>query len=117
MGSFDIVFYLGVLYHMQEPLTALKRLAMVTQHLAIIETQAIYLQQHENLGIMEFYESNELNNDPSNWFAPNLLGVTKMLRAAGFRDIKVTSPYPPVLPADVPKGTPIRYRLVVQALK
>jgi len=41
LGTFDIVLYLGVLYHMPEPLTALRRVRAVTRDVAVIETVAV----------------------------------------------------------------------------
>ncbi|MBL8026565.1 MAG: DUF1698 domain-containing protein [Fibrobacteres bacterium] len=95
LGTWDVVFFLGVLYHLQNPLEGLKRLALITRELAVIETQGIYINSLEQKGLFEFYEADELNNDSSNWFAPNLLGLQKACRAAGFREVQVSSPYPP----------------------
>jgi tRNA (mo5U34)-methyltransferase len=90
LGSFDIVFYLGGLYHMQNPLEILRRLALVTRSLAIIETAGIELPGALDKGaFFEFYETNELHGDASNWWAPNGTGLIKMCRAAGFREAKV----------------------------
>lgn len=41
LGKFDVVLYLGVLYHMENPLSALRRLRSVTKEIAIIETEAV----------------------------------------------------------------------------
>ena len=41
VGTFDVVLYLGVLYHMKEPLRCLERLRGVTREVAVIETAAI----------------------------------------------------------------------------
>ena len=114
IGSFDVVFFLGVLYHLEDPFSALKRLSLLTREVAIVETAAIYVPGHENKALFEFYESNELAADVGNWWAPNLKGLTKMCRAAGFRD---------VIPVDVPDIQPgenaeydiIPCRLTVQA--
>lgn len=38
-----------------------------------------------NSPIMQFYPGDELNQDPSNWFAPNVTCVEAMLRTCGFR--------------------------------
>jgi tRNA (mo5U34)-methyltransferase len=114
IGQFDITFFLGVLYHLEEPFQALRRLSLLTREVAVIETAAIYVPTHENMGLFEFYESNELGADVGNWFAPNLTGLTKACRAAGFKDIKVTSAYPPI-PAT--NNEEFRYRLTVQAFK
>ncbi len=84
LGTFDVVLYLGVLYHIQNPLDALKRLARVTNGVAIIETSAISLPFTRNTPVCEFFESDELNNDSSNWWAPNRSALEGMCRAAGF---------------------------------
>lgn len=38
VGEFDIVLFLGVLYHMRHPLLALERVASVTREILIVET-------------------------------------------------------------------------------
>ena len=47
LGAFDVVLYLGVLYHMKEPLTCLERLRAVTKEVAVIETEAVHLQARQ----------------------------------------------------------------------
>jgi len=81
-GQFDIVLFLGVLYHLKEPFSALERMAAVTKKLLIVETVVDLL----NVGrpAMAFYPTTELNGDPTNWWAPNLACLTQMLRACGF---------------------------------
>jgi tRNA (mo5U34)-methyltransferase len=85
LGRFDVVLYLGVLYHVHNPFEALKRLATVTGEVAIIETEAIVIPGYEDRAFCEFYETNELNNDVSNWWVPTEKAVLGMCRAAGFR--------------------------------
>jgi tRNA (mo5U34)-methyltransferase len=112
VGSHDIVLFLGVLYHVQEPLKALRRVALWTREVAVIETAGIFVPGQEHLALLEFYESDELNGDVSNWWAPNLLGLTKLCRAAGFREVR------PVAWRQEDKGGAIeRLRLTVHALK
>ena len=86
VGQFDVVLFLGVLYHLKEPFAALERMASVTKKTLIVETVVDLL----NIGTpaMAFYPSSELNADPTNWWAPNLECLTGMLRACGFRDIQ-----------------------------
>jgi len=94
LGTFDITLYLGVLYHMQDPFGCLKRLARVTRELAVIETAAVCVPGFEDRALCEFYESNELNADVSNWWAPSLTALLAMCRAAGFSRVEATSPEP-----------------------
>jgi tRNA (mo5U34)-methyltransferase len=114
LGTFDVVLYLGVLYHMREPLLALERLARVTRELLVIETEAVAVPGFEHHAFCEFFESNELNADVSNWWAPNRRAVAAMCRAAGFQRVESRND---------PRARPPthdalhRYRLVVRAWK
>ena len=116
VGQFDIVFFLGVLYHLEEPFHALKRLSLLTRELAVIETSAVFVPAVEDVGLFEFYEVDELGHDVGNWFAPNVTGLAKACRAAGFRNVEVTSAYPPV-PNSTANEEIYRYRLTVHAYK
>jgi tRNA (mo5U34)-methyltransferase len=91
LGQFDIVLYLGVLYHMENPLGSLQRLARLTANLAVIETHAVAIPGYEHLELCEFYSSNQLNGDVSNWWGPNLKALEGMCRAAGFSRVQVVS--------------------------
>jgi tRNA (mo5U34)-methyltransferase len=113
LGTFDVVLYLGVLYHMENPMHALRQLSAVTHGMAIIETEAVVLPDWEHEAIWRFFPGAELNNDPSNWWAPNLSALGGALNAAGFQrvDVKVG---PPTAPGD---GGPQHYRAIVHAFK
>ncbi len=84
LGSFDVVLYLGVLYHMRHPLLALERVAQVTRGVALIETQAESFRGTERLPICRFVEGDELNHDPTNWWTFNGAALLSLCRAAGF---------------------------------
>jgi tRNA (mo5U34)-methyltransferase len=111
LGTYDVVFFLGVLYHMRHPLLSLQRLAAVTREIAIIETAAIEAPGAADIALCEFYETTELNGDPSNWWAPNRKALAGMCRAAGFRQVEIVTP-----PPQVQDGV-LRYRLCAHALK
>ena len=87
-GSFDIVLFLGVLYHMRHPLLALERVASVTGDLLILETHIERLPLRR--AAAAFYPSTELNDDPTNWWGPNVRAVEAMLRDVGFRQVELT---------------------------
>jgi tRNA (mo5U34)-methyltransferase len=86
-GSFDVVFFLGVLYHLRHPLLALERMAEVTDELLIVETHADML--FTKRPAIAFYETTELNGDETNWCGPNLAALEGMLRAAGFKRVEL----------------------------
>ncbi len=90
-GLFDIVFFFGVYYHLKSPLLALERIASVTREYAIIESHIEGSQCAEGNGFSRFYEFNELNNDPSNWWGPNIPCLLQTTRAAGFPRVELVS--------------------------
>ena len=89
LGTFDVVLFLGVLYHMENPLGSLRRVASLSNDVAIIETHAIVVPGYEHLDLCEFYSSNQLGGDVSNWWGPNLKALEGMCRAAGFARVEV----------------------------
>jgi len=108
LGSFDVVLYLGVLYHMKEPLTCLERLRSVTSGVAVIETQAVHLQHYEEGKLIQFYGAGELNHDFGNWYIPTMDGLHSLCRAAGFSSVRtIQGPPPP----SAPEPESIRTRL------
>ena len=90
IGTFDVVFFLGVLYHLPNPLLALERVASVSRGLLILETVV------DMVGIgrpaAAFYPDKELNNDPTNWWGPNHAAVQGMLTSVGFSRVDVITP-------------------------
>ncbi|MBA2671021.1 MAG: DUF1698 domain-containing protein [Gemmatimonadetes bacterium] len=89
LGQFDVVFFLGSLYHMMNPVEAMLRVSAVTNGTAIIETEAVAFPGFEDRAVCEFFPADELNGDSSNWWAPNEKALVGMCRAAGFREIRV----------------------------
>ena len=92
LGMFDVVLLLGVLYHLRHPLLALERVSSVARNLLILETVV------DMVGIrraaMAFYPHNELNNDPTNWWGPNIAAVRGMLGTVGFQEIRTVGEPP-----------------------
>jgi tRNA (mo5U34)-methyltransferase len=87
VGVFDVVLFSGVLYHLRHPLLALERLATVTGELLIVETE-VDLVGHGRPA-MAFYPADELNHDPTNWWAPNPSALLAMMRDVGFTRLQV----------------------------
>lgn len=97
--TFDVVLFLGVLYHLRYPLLALDIVAAKVRHTLVFQTLTMpgdeVTDTPADLGIderdamreegwpkMAFIERS-LANDPTNWWAPNRACVEAMLRAAG----------------------------------
>jgi tRNA (mo5U34)-methyltransferase len=85
VGMFDIVLFLGLLYHMKHPMLALERAASVTRRLLIVET---VIDLHLPGRALAFYPGSELGRDDTNWFGPTPAAVEAMLRAVGFSRVK-----------------------------
>ena len=88
VGTFDVVLFLGVLYHLRDPLGVLERVASVTAPggLCVMETFVDLL--HVRQPAAAFYPFDELNGDPTNWFGFNPAGAEAALRAVGFSRVE-----------------------------
>ena len=88
LGKFDIVFYLGVLYHVRHPLLSLEMVCALTDEIAIVDsfvTDPDNWREHaDEIPSMEFYELDELGNQFGNWVGPSVSCLLAMCRAAGF---------------------------------
>lgn len=87
VGTFDLVLFLGVLYHMQHPLLALERIASVTSRQLILETGTDMTWFRKPL--LAYYPGDEAVGDETNWCGPNPAAVIAMLRTVGFKEVKV----------------------------
>jgi len=90
IGTFDVVLFLGVLYHMRHPLLALEKVAAVTKGLLVLETKVDMLTTRHPA--VAYYPGMELNNDPTNWWGPNPAALIAMLRAVGFNRVELVDP-------------------------
>jgi tRNA (mo5U34)-methyltransferase len=84
LGTLDVVLFLGVLYHLEDPFQAMRRLFEVTSGLCIVESTCIVTPGMEDHQMWEFSEGAELGDDPSNWWAGNGAVLEGLSRAAGF---------------------------------
>lgn len=100
--KFDLVIFMGVLYHLRHPLLALD---LIHEHVAADMLLFQCMQRgsdkapelEENYDFAEwavfdrpeypklFFVEQRYANDPTNWFIPNRAAVETMLRSAGFR--------------------------------
>jgi len=98
--TFDLVWFMGVLYHLRYPLLALDIVTRKTKRLLMLQTLTMpgdeVIQAPENLPIkdrtkmlekgwpqMAFIER-QLEGDATNWWAPNHACVEAMIRSCGF---------------------------------
>jgi len=92
LGTFEVVFFLGILYHLRHPLLALEIVCALTKEVAIVESFVIdgdTWKEHQNqIPSMEFYETTELGNQFDNWNGPTVACLLAMCRAAGFARVE-----------------------------
>jgi tRNA (mo5U34)-methyltransferase len=86
VGQFDVVLFLGVLYHLKHPLYVLERLAEITRERIVVDTHLDALNEARPAGI--FYPTDELAGDLSNWWGLNVPCVESMLKVSGFRKVE-----------------------------
>lgn len=86
---FDLVLYLGVLYHTRHPFYSLNKVASLTDDQLIIETLGVHLPSHEERPLWEFFNSDQVNTDKSTWWAPNEAGLRDVLSACGFARVEI----------------------------
>lgn len=131
LGTFVVVLYLGVLYHVRDPLGALERLRRVTREVAVIETEAVWVHGLEHEPLLAFSPGDEMGRrlDFGNWYAPNEAALLGMLRVAGFSrvemkvgpspevhpDIRPASRVDAVLGREVAKPRTVYYRIALWA--
>lgn len=103
LGDFDIVLFLGVLYHLRYPLLAVDRIRTICRGAVLIETHVVtdelLVRKPFNLigkmlllsrllkstPIWRQYRAYEAHpEDSSNWFGPNIQAVTESFDSAGF---------------------------------
>lgn len=90
VGQFDVVLFLGVLYHLRHPFLAIEKLRQVTRELLILETHVDLIGLRRPA--MALYPGSELNGDWSNWWGPNPAAVIGMLEQSGFTTARQVHP-------------------------
>jgi hypothetical protein len=92
IGRFDIVMFLGVLYHLKHPMLALEKVCELATDMVCVES---YVTDDgadpAAKPVMEFYESTELCGQFDNWVGPNTACLLAMCRSAGFARVQLES--------------------------
>ncbi|HVW84743.1 MAG TPA: DUF1698 domain-containing protein, partial [Bryobacteraceae bacterium] len=89
LGRFDIVLFLGVLYHLRHPLMGLEKVVELSSDMALIESFVIPSESRAVPAVMEFYERTELGGQIDNWCGPSPECLVAMCRSAGFAQIEL----------------------------
>ena len=83
-GTFDVVLFLGVLYHLRNPMLALDGVRSVTRPggLVFVETRVCTEPALAGLDVpvWRFYPGDALDGDETNKWAPNLAGLRSVVQ-------------------------------------
>jgi len=95
VGRFDIVLFMGVLYHLKHPLLALERVCALATDLAAVDSFVLREGQYPadvlRRPVLEFFETDEMGGQTDNWFGPSLPALLGMCRVAGFARVELRS--------------------------
>jgi tRNA (mo5U34)-methyltransferase len=92
IGYFDVVMFLGVLYHLKHPLLALEKVCELSTGMVCVESFVIDDGTDASAKpMMEFYETTELCGQFDNWVGPNVACLLAMCRSAGFARVQLES--------------------------
>src|SRR5207247_1759558 len=83
--SFDVVLNTGVIYHLQNPMEFLIKIARLTREMMYLESEVLIDPKYS--AYAWFIEGNYCE-DPSNWWVYGPRCVERMVRAAGFRHVE-----------------------------
>ncbi len=83
LGEFNIVLFLGVLYHLPDMIRALQMIRAVCRGTLFVETDSEN-EFCKDIAAARYYKGNTLAKDHTNFWAPNRLCVLDMLYDTGF---------------------------------
>jgi len=110
LGKFDYVLFLGLIYHLRHPYLAIDRIydVMNINSELVVESHIIdkgfvnkdkdwvelkdFNPELPQLALAQIYTNGNLGNDPTNAWAPTLVGLRVMLENSGFsvfRDLNI----------------------------
>lgn len=83
-GIFDVVFFLGVFYHLDHPLMALQKIAPLCKDTLFLDTHALVDDPSDGeIDIMRFFKDG-FGGDKTNRWVPNRRCLKSMLACVGF---------------------------------
>jgi tRNA (mo5U34)-methyltransferase len=90
LGTFDIVLFLGLLYHLPDPLGALRVVRNLARQRMYVETLVLdFGRELDELPLMRFFAGSSWAGDPTNYWGPNVRCVEEMLGETEFATRRV----------------------------
>ncbi|MCU1349271.1 MAG: hypothetical protein JWO56_2301 [Acidobacteria bacterium] len=85
LGTFDIVLFLGLLYHLPDPLGALRVVRSLARQRMYLETLVLdFGGEMDELPLMRFFAGSSWAGDPTNYWGPNVRCIEEMLGETEF---------------------------------
>lgn len=91
-GQFDVVLFLGVMYHLEDPIGVLRRVTECTRELLVLETESTL--NWLPFAAARVFPGAELNGDATNWYQYNERALRGLLREMGFGACTTVFRYP-----------------------
>lgn len=106
-GRFDVAFCFGILYHLENPVLGMQKLAAVTDKLIVVDTtlmrvpylNSLLRQPLWHMRVVPAVREDAKNISTSRWrkrehcqFSPNAVAVKELLRYVGFGDVTQVNP-------------------------
>jgi tRNA (mo5U34)-methyltransferase len=86
--SYGLILFLGILYHLQNPIYALRHLSAVSDHLLlstrVAQVTADGAVRLADAPVAYLVDPTETNNDPTNWWIFSPPGLTRLLDRTGW---------------------------------
>jgi tRNA (mo5U34)-methyltransferase len=86
LGKFDVVLFLGVLYHLKDPMRCLELVSRMVSECLVVETESAC--DNYPLPVARYCPDDELNADRTNFWVPNFLCLKGMLGDCGFNRVE-----------------------------
>ncbi len=88
IGRFDVVLFLGVIYHVKDPFRCIEIVSDLANEMIIVDTETALDSIPEP--IMRYFLGAEMAGDPTNFWAPNKLCLERMFTEVGFKRFEFT---------------------------
>jgi tRNA (mo5U34)-methyltransferase len=94
LGTFDLVMYFGVLYHLKDPLLSFKKIREVCSGTLLVQSATNPELETINMPVASFHPHgiasgpNKEIHDPTVFWLPNVTCVGAMIEGSGFVDIE-----------------------------
>ena len=95
-GTFDLVFFFGVLYHLRNPILALEKILTVCTGTMLLQTADMEIAAEGDVPLARFYPfgmrsgpADSPRHDPTVFWVPNAACARAMVEHSGFQDVEL----------------------------